>query len=209
MVRPTNAVAALLFIPFARNADGRRIATGTLLGFAASVVGALPQMLLWYKTTGHLIFYSYGGEGFRFLEPQISAYLFSVTKGMFFWHPAYLLMILALIAQLAVRRFETAIMLLIVALNIYLGASWGDPCFGNSFGCRPIVEMNPLFILPTAAAIDWLSTRAWRRAAAVVGGLLVLVNMIQFRGYMVGALPHNKATLAQYEKFWAGWGLNH
>ncbi len=208
MVRPTNAVAALLFIPFVRNADGRRIAAGALLGFAASAVGALPQMLLWYETTGHLIFYSYGGEGFRFLEPQIGSYLIAVKKGVFFWHPAYLLMILALIAQLAVRRFETSIMLLIVALNIYLGASWGDPGFGDLFGCRQIVEMNPLFILATAAAIDWLPTGIWRRAAGVLGAMLIAANLVQFRGYMVGALPHNNATLDRYIAFWAGWGLN-
>jgi hypothetical protein len=204
MVRPTNAVAALLFIPFARNADGRRIAAGTLLGLVASVVGALPQMLLWYQTTGHLIFYSYVGEGFHFLDPQVSNYLISVRKGLFFWHPAYLVMILALISQLAVRRFETLIMILIVALNLYLGASWHDSSFGDSFGCRQIVEMTPLLVLPTAAAIDWLSTRSWRWGAAVAAALLVAVNLLQFRGYMIGALPHNNATLDRYIAFWAG-----
>jgi hypothetical protein len=209
MVRPTNAVAALLYIPFARRADYSRIAGGTLLGLIASAVAALPQMLLWRETTGHLIYYSYVGEGFNFLDPQVSDYFISVRKGLFFWHPAYLVMILALIGQLAVRRFETLIMILIVALNLYLGASWYNPSFGDSFGCRQIVEMTPLLVLPTVAMIERLSSATWRWGAAGLAVLLVAVNLVQFHGYMVGALPHDKATMDRYVAFWAGRvGLN-
>jgi hypothetical protein len=202
MVRPTNAVAALLYIPFARHADLRRLASGTLLGFIASVIAALPQMLLWLYTTGHLIFYSYVGEGFNFLDPQLSGYLLSMRKGVFVWHPAYLVMILALIAQLAVRRLETSIMLLIVALNSYLGAAWGDPYFGDSFGCRFIVEMVPLLAPPTAAAIEWLPSVRSRWAAGGLAAILIAANLVQFHGYMVGALPHNHTTVDQYFGFW-------
>jgi hypothetical protein len=205
MVRPTNAVAALLYILFARHADFRRIAGGTLLGFVASAVAALPQTILWQETTGDLIYYSYGGEGFNFLDPQVSNYLISVHKGLFFWHPAYLVMILALIGQLAVRRFETLIMLLIVALNIYLGASWGDPYFGDSFGCRPFVEMTPLLVLPMAAARERLANGTWRWLAAGLAAFLIAINLVQFHGYMIGALPHNNTTIDRYVAFWARW----
>jgi hypothetical protein len=129
----------------------------------------------------------------------------SARKGVFFWHPAYLVMILALIGQLAVRRFETLIMVLIVALNLYLGASWGDYSFGDSFGCRQIVEMTPLLVLPTAAAIERLPAGNWRWAAAGLAAFLIAVNLVQLYGYMVGALPHNNTTIDRYVAFWADW----
>jgi hypothetical protein len=203
MVRPTNAIVALLYIPFVRHADFRRLAGGTLLCFAASAVTVLPQMMLWRVTTSNLIYYSYVGEGFNFLDPEVSNYLMSARKGVFFWHPAYLVMILALIGQLAVRRFETLIMVLIVALNLYLGASWDDYSFGDSFGCRQIVEMTPLLVLPTAAAIERLLAGNWRWAAAGLAAFLIAVNLVQLYGYMVGALPHNNTTIDRYVAFWA------
>jgi hypothetical protein len=202
MVRPTDAVAALLYIPFVRHAHARQIAVGTMLAFVASVMAVFPQMLHWLMTTGNLIYYSYRGEGFKFLEPNIVSYLFSATKGIFFWHPAYLVMMLALVAQLRVRFFETLIMVLIVSLNIYLGASWGDPLFGASFGCRQVIEMNALLILPTAAAIERIPSGMWRWVAASLAVLLVVGNATQLQGYVVGALPHNHATIDQYITFW-------
>jgi hypothetical protein len=202
MVRPTDAVAALLYLPFARHAHARRIAVGTVLAFVASIMAALPQMLLWLITTGNPIYYSYPGEGFKFLEPKIVSYLFSVTKGLFFWHPAYLVMMLALVAQLRVRLFETLIMILIVGLNLYLGASWVDPLFGDSFGCRQVIEMNSLFILATAAAIERIPSGIWRWGVASFAVLLVAGNMVQLQGYAVNALPHNHATFDQYFTFW-------
>ena len=209
MVRPTNVVVALLFIPFARQADLRRLAAGTALGFAASVFAVLPQMLHWHYTTGDWIYYSYVGEGFNFLKPQLANYLISVKKGVFFWHPAYFLMVVALLCQLAVRPLETAIMITIVALNLYLGASWGDPTFGDSFGCRQIVEMVPLLVLPTAAAISWLLAGHCRWAATGIAAVLIAVNLIQFYGYMVGALPHNHTSMENYVGFWTNYvGFN-
>jgi hypothetical protein len=110
-----------------------------------------------------------------------------------------------LIGQLAVRRLETLIMLLIVALNIYLGASWGDPYFGDSFGCRPFVEMTPLLVLPMAAAIERLANGTWRWLAAGLAAFLIAINLVQFHGYMIGALPHNNTTIDRYVAFWARW----
>jgi hypothetical protein len=204
MVRPTNAVAGLLYLPFVHRAPLGRIAVGTLIGLAAATIGALPQMLMWLATTGELIYYSYRGEGFTLLDPSFWAYLTSIRKGIFFWHPAYLVMIAALAAQLRVRVFETSVLLAVVGLNIWFGASWSDITFGDSFGCRQIVEIIPLLVPATAAAIAWLASGPVRRyAAGGLAALMIAVNGVQLYGYLVLTIPHNKTTMEQYLAFWS------
>ncbi len=203
MVRPTNAIVALLYIVFIRRAQLAAIVRGSVLAFAASVVGALPQMLLWLATTGRPIYYSYTGEGFHFEHPSVRPYLFLPSKGVFFWHPAYLIMLLAAVAQIPVRRLEGAVVFVILGLNLYIGASWGDPTFGDTFGCRQIVEMIPLMMMPMAALISGiLKNPGQRLVAAVVAALLITLNTVQFYGYVIGTLPHNHVTLASYAEFW-------
>lgn len=127
-----------------------------------------------------------------------------MRKGVLFWHPAYLLMIAALAAQLRARAFETAVMLAAVGLNIRLGASWSDIAFGDSSGCRQIVERVPLLVPPTAAAIAWLAAgRVRRPAAGGLAALLVAVNAMQLYGYLVLTISHNNTTIEQYRTFWA------
>ena len=148
MVRPTNGVYALLFLVFARNTPLRPLLVGSTCAVLASAVAASPQMILWIITTGRPIYYSYVGEGFLFRSPELPNYLFSIRKGVFFWHPLYLFMIGALLQQFARRPFESGISLVTVMCAFYLGASWIDYSFGNSFGSRQSIELLPLLLVP-------------------------------------------------------------
>ena len=114
MVRPTNAVYALLFIVFVQGTEFRTLTIGSIFAFIASAIAASPQMALWYVTAGKIIFYSYRGEGFFFRSPKLGPYLFSIRKGVFFWHPMYLLMIIAVLQQTTKRRLESTVTLSIV-----------------------------------------------------------------------------------------------
>ena len=203
MVRPTNAVYALLFLVFIRGTPLRQLIVSSVCAVLASVVAASPQMLLWYVTTGRLIYDSYAGEGFRFLSPELRNYLFSVRKGVFFWHPLYLLMIVALLRDIPRRRFEGGVALLIVALGLYIGSSWSDYTFGDSFGSRQSIELLPLLAGPFAGMIAALQPGRWRRIAAAVVVLLIVLNLVQFSGYVRGWLPHNDTAPADYLRFWA------
>jgi hypothetical protein len=203
MVRPTNAVYALLFPVFIRGASARRLVVGSATAFFASAVAASPQMLLWYVTTGRFIYYSYVGEGFHFLSPELFNYLFSIRKGVFFWHPVYLLMVIALLQQFARRRFDATAALLVVISSLYLGSSWGDYTFGDSFGSRQSVELLPVLIVPLAAAISGLLSSRWRWAAGTATVALVALNTVLYDGYINDKLPHNNANRASYADFWA------
>lgn len=203
MVRPTNAIYAPLFVVFARGVPPARVIAGGACGVLASAVAASPQMILWYVTTGRPIYYSYVGEGFNFGSPELRNYLFSIRKGVFFWHPLYLLMIAALPWQFPQRRLETAVSLLVVLSGLYLGASWGDYTFGDSFGSRQSVELLPILTVPFAGTMARLMSVRWRSAAAALAAVLVALNAVHFAGYALGRLPHNNATRVSYLNFWA------
>lgn len=203
MTRPTNAVFSLLFIVFARRTPIRNLLTGTACALLASVVAASPQMIWWYATTGQPIYYSYDGEGFNFASPELRNYLISIRKGLFFWHPLYLLMFIALLTNLARRPLECGISAMIVALAVYAGASWSSWYFGHSFGSRNSIELLPVLAVPLASAIAVVLGSRWRGVAAAAGTLLIVINLIQFRGYFRGTIPHDGTSLADYAKFWA------
>lgn len=203
MVRPTNGIYALLFLVFAREAPLRPLLTGSTCAVVASAVAASPQMILWFITTGWPIYYSYPGEGFHFRSPELLKYLFSIRKGIFFWHPLYLVMTGALLQQLPRRPFEGGISLLLVLLAFYLGASWIDYTFGDSFGSRQSIELLPVLLVPFAGNIAWWSSGRWRWPVATVASALVVLNVVLFNGYINHTLPRNNTDLVSYKKFWA------
>jgi hypothetical protein len=203
MVRPTNAVYALLFLVFARGTPLRALLVRGTLALLASALAASPQLMLWYVTTGRPIYYSYVGEGFHFAAPELRNYLFSIRKGVFFWHPLYLLMTGLLVQQFPRRPFEGAIAMLIVLIGLYIGASWGDYTFGDSFGSRQSIELLPVLMLPFAGGIAWLLSSRWKWVAATVAFGLVALNAVLLNGYINHTLPRNGADRVSYAKFWA------
>lgn len=203
MVRPTNAVYAPLFLVFAWGTPVRELIPRTACALLASAVAASPQLVYWYVTTGHPIYYSYPGEGFFFLSPELRNYLFSIRKGVFFWHPLYLLMLAAVVAGLRHRPLEAAATLLTVLTGLYVGASWGDYTFGHSFGSRQSIELLPALTVPFAGAVAALLRSRWKWAAASVGLLLIALNAVQMYGYEKSLLPHNDANRVSYAHFWA------
>jgi hypothetical protein len=203
IVRPTNAVYSFLFVVFARGTPLRDLFIGGACAFLASAVAASPQMAWWYVTSGQPIYYSYTGEGFHFAAPEFRNYMFSIRKGVFFWHPLYLLMIVALLATLLRRPLEGAVSTLIVLMALYLGAAWSDYTFGHSFGSRQSIELLPVLIVPFTGAIASVLASGWRGAASGLVVFLIAVNIVQYRGYIKGTLLHNDNTRVTYARFWA------
>jgi hypothetical protein len=92
---------------------------------------------------------------------------------------------------------------MIVLSAIYLGASWGDFTFGDSFGSRQSIELLPLLAVPFAGTIAVVLKGRWKYAASAVVVLLIVVNLVQYRGYIKSTIPHNNSTPATYARFWA------
>lgn len=210
LTRHTNALALIVFPLYGvvdrrtfRDARRRlwqdRAAVGRAVALAIAVV--LPQLVLYYRATGHVVVSSYGDLWFDFASPHVYGVLFSVQKGVFFWSPI-LLMALAglLIARGAVRAFVLP-SLLYLAINTYLIASWWDWQFGASYGHRGFVDGLPMFSLGLATVYSRAAGHAVARR--VVGAAVcaaIALSLFQMLQYWNGVLPFSDTTWEQYRR---------
>jgi hypothetical protein len=179
--------------------DDRRMLLG-MLGVGAITVA--PQLLIYYRATGHPIVSSYGSLGFDFAHPKLYGVLFSVQKGLFFWSPVLLLACGGLASLWWSRNSARAFVAggtLFLVLNTYLVASWWDWQFGGSFGHRGFTDSLPIFALGLGAFFTWSARRTLTAAAAAsVAMVAVALSVFQLLQYWNGVLPFSDTTWTQY-----------
>src|SRR3954454_25234966 len=88
-VRLTNLTVALfplVVLTWRFKGDLRRLVSLGTITVAAAALLYVPQVLYWYRITGHPFVNAYGGEPtLRPLHPHLLDVAFSVRKGLFFW----------------------------------------------------------------------------------------------------------------------------
>src|SRR5262249_43257045 len=87
----------------------------------------------------------------------------------------------------------------VLAIVMWLAASWWDWQFGASFGHRGFVDVYPIFALGIAAAFSRLAARPPARlATAVTVTTLCALSMFQMLQYWHGVLPAADLTWQGY-----------
>lgn len=204
VTRPTNAVLLLFPLGCWFNASGsltvglKRLQAKTVFLLAALTIAVLPvavQMAYWRCASGHWVIYSYGQEGFNFLQPVIGKVLFSVEKGWFVYLP------LAFVAGwgwlVSREKLGPYIPTIIVyaALNVWVIASWHDWGYGGSFATRPLVESSPLFALGVAGALGQTENHPRSRQILLgIASTCVIYTSLLMMGYWMRTLPYIQAT---------------
>ncbi|HQY91351.1 hypothetical protein [Caldilinea sp.] len=196
LVRPQDGLFLLLPIlhhaPVAlhgiRNHDMRK---GWLwLRFAVLAAGAafllfFLQILTWGVLYGDLLRsgYAYGEDRFYWLEPRLGEVLFSAERGLFVWHPVFLLALVGLAMLHQRDRCMTVLGFLGVAIQWYLIASWGNWMQGDAFGGRMFIVCTPIFVLGLARLIEATADQWSWRAVLVVSLVLLFWNFLLFVEY--------------------------
>jgi hypothetical protein len=169
---------------------------------AVAAVVVAPQLVIYYRATGHPIVSSYGSLGFNFQAPHVFGVLLSVQKGLFFWSPVLLLACVGLAYLCRARHPARAFVagpLLFLTVNTYLMASWWDWQFGGSFGHRGFTDALPAFAIGLAGFYTWAARRTLTTiAAAAVAGCAVTLSVFQMLQYWNGVLPFSDTTWEQY-----------
>jgi len=99
--------------------------------------------------------YLTGGEGFTWWQPHILEVLFSPRSGLFFWTPILFLGLAGLLKK-------HKMFLLIIALQIWIVASWSTWWQGASYGGRMFVSILPLFAFGLANIFQLLQKYGWK-----------------------------------------------
>jgi hypothetical protein len=202
LLRHTNVIIPVCLIAVSvtrRDVDLRvRVRLGCVAAAVACLVIA-PQLGLYRAASGNWLINAYGDQGFAFARPHIDSVLFSARKGLFFYAPVLLAGVAGLFVLPApLRPWRTAAIVL-VALDVWLVASWWDWQFGASFGHRAFVDVYPILALGLAATFSHTAHRpSLRIATAVVVTTVCALSMFQMLQYWHGVLPAFDLTWSGY-----------
>jgi hypothetical protein len=108
----------------------------------------LPQLVYWKYAHDSYIYYSYGTQGFRWLQPKILDVFFDPFNGLFIYAPFYFIVLAAFIYAF-LNRIKNGLYAATIFLVIsYVFSCWYDWSFGCSFGSRSYIEYSVLFAVP-------------------------------------------------------------
>ena len=182
LIRPTNVlfVSTFLFLDINSQSEiflriKRLFHFKTLITITIGVLLiALPQILYWNYASGSFLDYSYGDEGFNWMNFKLLNTWFSPNNGLFIYTPFYLLVIVLLLLMIKNKK-ENGIYLLVLFLTIsYTFSSWWAWSFGCSFGARSYVEYLSVFSIPIA----YLFFKTKKLNAIKIASLVTLVIVL-------------------------------
>lgn len=123
--------------------------SAVILALGAFII-ILPQLIYWQYTHGNFVHYSYGNEGFNWLNPKLMQLWFSPNNGLFLYSPFYLLILIFAVQMIPESKRNNIVVMSIFIATSYVYASWWMWDFGCSFGSRNFVEYTALFSMPLA-----------------------------------------------------------
>lgn len=209
LVRPTNIIIALLPMIYGISSIKDVGLNFKLLwqkkkSFIALIVSffciAFIQPLLWKWGTGNWLVYSYGDEGFYFLDPHIMDGLFSYRKGWLVYTPIMIFGLLGMFFLFKSRSEWRWAVPLFLFLHIYIIFSWWCWWYGGSFGARSMIETYAILAIPFAAFFHFiLKNFCWRKIlATVLIYLFIKLNFFQTKQYIVTLIHWDSMTKEAY-----------
>jgi hypothetical protein len=153
------------------------------------------QFLYWKVITGSFLVYSYPGETFNFLKPEIINVLFSVRKGLFFWSPVLLTVIPGLFYSR--KKIPDLFIPLIIffPLNLYVISSWYCWWYGGSFGNRAFVESMPAFAICLCSLYEGIKSSSGKRFLVGFICCCSILSVWMMIKYWTGAIPFDGTTV--------------
>ena len=216
LTRPVDALVVLipLFWPIGAGQSSkwelwRQQGSHIALALVVAFLTMVPQLLYWRATSGHFLFYSYGGEWFSWNDPHILDGLFSFRKGWLIYSPLVGLGFLGMALMVSDQRWRALTLPLLVFFPIafYVVFSWHQWWYGGGFGARALVDTLPLLALPIAV----LAAKAFKKHLIIntllIGTILsgVYLNRFQQRQYLQTIIHWDAMT---EQRYWEVWGVD-
>lgn len=132
-----------------------------------------PQILYWNYAFESMLAYSYGEEGFHWLDPKIHKVFFDPYNGLFIYAP---LMFFAVVSMIMMLRNKVENAWLITAtfgIMTYIFSCWWAWWFGCAFGARSYVEYLSLFSL--AFAYGWRDILTRNKGTIITASIVVVL----------------------------------
>lgn len=215
LVRPTNLLVILL-VPFLLGSSAQTLTVWRALvaqrglrfwvGCAGFFSMLFLLLLIWRWQSGEWFVWSYKGEGFNWLRPQLWANLFSFRIGLFVHTPVLVLSILGSYYLYRKNSFQFAFWFVYFLVNIWVVAAWWCWDYESPFGNRPTTEHMFFLTMPVFFGFE-------KHRKYFVGFMIFCALLSSYRYYQFtsGALPNQRFTPASYFKslqFWQSYPSN-
>ncbi|MCF8275443.1 MAG: hypothetical protein K9J17_01815 [Flavobacteriales bacterium] len=208
LIRPTNALIVLA-VPVVTsgffgtlNLIERLFSNKKALLISALIFWGIVavQPVIYLFQTGQLMVWSYEGEGFHFLAPEIFNVLFGYRKGLVVYCPILFVTAIGLAARLHRNRPQFGWLLFVLAAFTWVISSWWMWYYGGCYGHRAFIDVYPLFAIGLAAALQYGLgfLKPWLLTIAAVA--LVPMQLVQTYQYVHNIIPFDNMSKV---KFWS------
>lgn len=160
-----------------------------ILAIVGGILAILPQFSYWKYTTGSFI-YDVGSKWY-FFNPWFRV-LFGSEKGWFLYTPVTILMVIGFF-YMRTQPFRKSVVIYCL-LNIWVIISWSDWKYGASYSTRALIQSYPVFALPLATFINYLSSKRNYFLFYIVSGVLIFLNLYQL-------VLYNQCNLENFSPF--------
>jgi hypothetical protein len=205
---------AVDFVWSAADARWRTLnAKAAVAGIFAFVIAFTPQAATYFILNGHLGPHSSVGHKMNWRAPHALQVLFSPEHGFFVWTPLALIALAGIVlllrspgapadsvASASRRKKQVGIcLLLMLALQIYIGGSVESWTVAGAFGQRRFIALTCAMVIGYAAADA--GVRAWsrnaRRAFAAITVLAVYWNLALIAEFAIGLMDRQRLEPAR------------
>jgi hypothetical protein len=202
--RPTNILLFPFLLYLLYQVGQRRLLRRLFKLAPMCLPGLMPlliQMLVWHHATGHLIFYSYGDEGFLWSRPALWQTLFSSRHGLFFWSPLLGFAIIGMGSYInrdgGLRNSFFCCYLMSFAVLWYFNSAWHMWWFGDAFGARAFLELSSFFILGLSLFFGRIRQSSIMIKSIAVIGILMCIgyNYLLMGLYILSRIPRGDYLL--------------
>ena len=208
IIRPTSVLAALAIPLLSENLDNlKQLIEFKLKQWKTTVLaGLLIFMFIGvYLLTNYLQFgkwqlWTYTGEYFDFLNPNLQAFLFSYKKGLFVYTPLLLLIVPASLSLWNKNKFFVLSFASFFLVTTYILSSWWAWSYGGSFGSRAFIDYLPVVSVFFGRYLSYAELSRVRMTGLVTFIVLCMgLNLIQNFQYTRQIIDYDNMD---DEKYW-------
>lgn len=152
------------------------------------IISILP--IVWFAQTNEVFLWSYGNEGFYWLDPKPFKVLFSYQNGTYIYAPLALIAWIGFIPIFRISKWWSLFALAYFTINLYIISAWWIPTYSGGFGHR---AMSEHFIFSGILLAFLLQALKSSKRKLVVSAFTSLSLLSVFQGYQInkGILPSN------------------
>ena len=166
LTRPTEIIAAIIPLAwsFTSFKDWQLFKQAFLNNYSKIILAVVVciligsiQLIYWKIVADNWIVYSYGEQGFSWLNPHIIKGLFSTKNGWLAYSPIMVFSLVGIFPMLFTKnKLPGVVISTFILLYIYVTYSWDIWWYGGSVGSRAIINAYPILAFPLAAFVAYV-----------------------------------------------------